>query len=222
MPHRIPFHGFDPCAKFEIIPGDRLPHWTQPGGAYFVTFRLGDSVPIQLQQQWNYEREIWLQNHRPPWTREIEAEYHERFTGRMEAWLDAGMGACHLRRPDIRAQAEKHLRHFDGERYHLDAFVIMPNHVHALIVPLSGHGLFAILKGIKGTSARTCNSLLSRSGQTFWMADCYNRIVRDGRELRSFRNYIEQNPVKAKLGSDEFTLSMSEVLYIPGVDDTSQ
>ena len=51
----------------------------------------------------------------------------------------------------------------------------------------------------KGTSARTCNKLLGRTGNAFWMEDSYNRIVRDGRELRAVREYIRNNPVKAGL-----------------------
>lgn len=209
----VPFRGYD---QFNPVHRARrnLPHWTQSGATYFITFRLGDSIPIALQQQWAQEREIWLRFHPEPWDAAAEAEYLERFTERMEEWVDQGFGECYLRRSDIRAGVEKHLLHFDGERYDVDAFVLMPNHVHALLRPRDGHELFDLLQGIKGTSARTCNKLLGRTGTTFWMEDSYNRIVRDAEELFGFRRYIAANPVKAKLVEHEFTLVMNDVLYV--------
>ncbi|HEY5895437.1 MAG TPA: hypothetical protein VIT91_19625 [Chthoniobacterales bacterium] len=65
---------------------------------------------------------------------------------------------------------------------------------------------------MKGVSARNCNRLLGRTGEPFWMEDAYNRIVRDAAELWAFRQYIEANPVKAKLEPGEYTLAMREVL----------
>ena len=212
-PRRIPFRGFNPRGEVQIA-RHHLPHWTQSGATYFVTFRLGDSVPMALLNDWREDRETWLRWHPEPWSGEVEAEHRERFTERQEAWLDAGFGECHLRRANIRAQLGEHVTHFDGVRYDLDAWVLMPNHVHALITPRAGHHLFDLLKGIKGTSARTCNRLLGRTGGTFWMEDSYNRIVRDAEELIALRAYIAGNPAKANLREGEFTLVMNEVLEI--------
>ena len=208
---RVPFRGFDEFGDLRIT-RHHLPHWTQGGVTYFVTFRLGDSVPLALQNQWREERAIWLRWHPAPWTREVEKEYRERFTARQDEWLDAGMGECPLRRPAIRAEVELCLLHFDDARYDLDAFVVMPNHVHALLAPRAGWALFDLLKGIKGVSARNCNRLLHRTGQAFWMEDAYNRIVRDPAELWAFRQYLGANPAKANLQPDEYTLAMREVL----------
>ena len=212
-PRRVLFRGFNPRGDVRIA-RHHLPHWTQPGATYFVTFRLGDSVPATLLNEWREERETWLRWHPEPWSCEVEAEYRERFTERQEAWLDAGFGECHLRRADIRAQLGGHVTHFDGVRYDHDAWVLMPNHVHALITPRGGHHLFDLLKGIKGTSARTCNRLLGRTGCTFWMEDSYNRIVRDAEELMALRAYIAANPSVANLREGEFTLVMNVVLEI--------
>lgn len=191
---------------------NHLPHWTQGGVTYFVTFRLADSIPAGLLRQWQNEREAWLRWHPEPWRREVEAEYRERFPERQDEWLDAGGGECLLRRTDIRAEVERCVVHFDGERYDVDAFVLMPNHVHALVTPREGFALFEVLKGMKGVSARNCNRMLGRTGGAFWMDDAYNRIVRDAEELWAFREYIDQNPVKAKLRPDEFTLAMRSAL----------
>lgn len=40
-----------------------LPHWRQIGCTYFVTFRLGDSIPAPILQAWEEERRIWLAAH---------------------------------------------------------------------------------------------------------------------------------------------------------------
>ena len=56
-----------------------LPHWQQEGGTYFITFRLADSIPAHLREQWEDEREIWLRFHPKPWTPETDEEYHKRF-----------------------------------------------------------------------------------------------------------------------------------------------
>jgi len=210
---RVLLHGFDPYTDTAITQR-HLPHWTQPGVTYFITFRLGDSIPLDLQRQWQAEREAWLRHHPEPWEATVEAEYHARFTREQDEWLDAGMGECHLRRRDIRSQVEMNLAHFNGQRHDLDAYVLMPNHVHALLIPRDGQSVFELLKGIKGVSARWCNQLLDRTGETFWMEDSYNRIVRDAEELWAKRRYIEQNPTIARLRPDEFTLVMNEALYV--------
>ena len=121
------------------------------------------------------------------------------------------MGACHLRRPDVRTQIECCLLHLDGTRYDVDAFVLMPNHVHAIIAPRDGYNLSTLLKGIKGVSANRCNKLLG-SKASFWMDESYDHIVRDPKELGTFRDYIAENPGKARLAAHEYSLELQNVL----------
>ncbi len=52
---------------------------------------------------------------------------------RIEKWLDQGMGNCHLKRPDIASIVANALHHFDNDTYELGSFVVMPNHVHAIL-----------------------------------------------------------------------------------------
>ena len=199
------FHPFD--LKLELAVSEhRLPHWTQEGATCFVTFRTADSLPYALLDQWQLERATWMRKNPPPWTARQETEYRDRFPRRMESWLDEGMGSCALRQDQVRRQVERALRHFDGERYDLDAFVLMPNHVHLLITPAAGQDLFNLLQGIKAASARRCNGLLGLTDSPFWVEDSYIRIVRDWKELNLFRRYIAENPVKAGLEAGAFTL----------------
>jgi hypothetical protein len=111
-----------------------LPHWQQSGAVYFVTFRLADAVPHNLRTQWESEREGWLRVHPKPWSAEIECQYHDRFSGAIERWLDAGYGSCILRQPNCADIVNQTLRYFDGQRLVMISLVVMPNHAHALFV----------------------------------------------------------------------------------------
>jgi hypothetical protein len=111
---------------------NRLPHWQQSGAVYFVTFRLADAISKHLREELEQQRRIWLRYHPEPWTAEVEREYHQRFTGAIERWLDVGYGSCLLRRPAGARIVAETLQHFDGQRYSQIAWVVMPNHVHAL------------------------------------------------------------------------------------------
>jgi hypothetical protein len=208
----LPFHGFDSRDQV-VIARRRLPHWRQTGVAYFITFRLADSVPQPLLHQWRDERAIWLRWHPPPWRADEQREYEERFIGRIQEWLDAGMGACHMRRPDVRAEVELCLLRFHATRYVVDAFVLMPNHVHAVIAPGEGHDLSKILQGIKGVSANACNKLFGRKS-AFWMDESYDHIIRDAEELAAFRHYIAANPEKAGLKPQEYSLELKNALTL--------
>ncbi len=184
-----------------------LPHWSQADTTYWVTFRLADSLPQEKLKAWKEERDIWTKHHPEPWSDADWKEYHEHFGDRLESWLDAGEGECHLRRPDIRAIVERCLLHFDGQRYDLFDWVIMPNHVHLLIRPREGHALSKILKGLKGVSAKECNALLNRTGEPFWQDESFDHIVRSQAQFERFVRYIADNPAKAKLREGEFSES---------------
>jgi len=164
----VPFRGFDPHGEVAMA-RRRLPHWRQIGVAYFVTFRLADSVPQPLLHQWRCERTIWLRWHPSPWRADEQREYEERFIGRIQEWLDAGMGACHMRRSHVRSQVERCLLQFYGKRYDLDAFVLMPNHVHAVIKPEPGYDLSMLLQGIKGVSANCLTNCSDMNLLFGWM-----------------------------------------------------
>lgn len=176
-----------------------LPHWEQEGATYFVTFRLADSVPNHLLNEWRTELETWLEFHPQPWDYKTAREYDLRFVEGPEKWLDEGHGECVLRNESAGKIVADALRHFDGEHYHLDAFMVMPNHVHVLVQPKAGHSLSDILHSWKSFSAHAINKALGRNG-TLWMEECHERIVRDWDALVDCRAYIEGNPAKLRSG----------------------
>jgi putative transposase len=81
--------------------------------------------------------------------------------------------------------------------YNLLAWVIMPNHVHVVFDPL--RDLPKITRWIKGSTARTANLLLGRTGQPFWQYESYDHCVRTSQELTRVIHYVEHNPVNAGL-----------------------
>jgi REP element-mobilizing transposase RayT len=184
---------------------NRLPHWQQQGCVYFLTFRLADSVPESLRRDWEAERAAWLNFHPEPWTEEIEREYHSRFSAAIERWLDAGHGLCLLRRGDAARIVADAFHYFDGDRFSVISFVVMPNHVHALLMQDEKWPLEKIVHSCKRYAARRINSLAGRSG-SLWERDYFDRLVRNEKHFGNCIRYIRRNPRKARLGKDEYIL----------------
>ena len=182
-----------------------LPHWRQSQKMYFVTFRLNDSVAQDQLHAWAAEREIWESHHPKPWDEKNREEYHDRFTSRLEHWLDRGYGRCALRRPEIGGLIEKALLHFDGERYQLGEYVIMPNHVHALVRPAEDQTLESILHSWKSFTANKANVALKTTGP-FWREEYFDHLVRSSTQYEKFCVYIRENPTKAKLPPGTYRL----------------
>jgi REP element-mobilizing transposase RayT len=183
---------FNPDAAIVIRRG-KLPHWRQEGAIYFVTFRLADSLP-QVKLDWlRQEKELWLRLNPEPHTDGQRIEYHERFTQTVDRWLDAGYGRCILARPDCKSIMESSLTHFDGERYELGEYVVMPNHVHAIVSPIGGNQLTRILHSWKSFTAHEFNRILVSSG-LIWRHESFDHIVRSPEHLARFEAYIRNNP----------------------------
>jgi REP element-mobilizing transposase RayT len=176
-----------------------LPHWTQPGCSYFVTYRLADSIAQSTILPWREELAIWRKNHPEPWDTQAIAEYN-RFFVRKEEWLDAGHGSCVLARPEIRSIIEENLIRFHGERYILDEFVIMPNHVHVIVKPLGEYGLSEILHTWKSYTSKQILKLTGRKAP-LWMDESFDHIIRSWEQLERFRRYIRENPRSRELQS---------------------
>jgi carbamoyl-phosphate synthase large subunit len=134
-----------------------------------------------------------------------------RFEEEREQWLDQGHGSCLLRRRDVQEIIVKNLNHFDGQRYVIDAFVVMPNHVHAIVKPLAPNSMSTILHAWKSYTSNRTNELLAREGP-LWMAETFDTIVRDSEHLTACRDYITRNPRQANLRKEEFVLERRDLL----------
>lgn len=159
-----------------------MPHLDAPGVTQFVTFQLEDSFPVTCRTEF----EAILR----------EPDY-SAIRRKLEACLDRAHGGCWLRRPNVAEVVERVLLQADGRDYRMQAWVVMPNHVH-LVVDVWDMPLVKLINGWKGKSSREANKLLRRSGK-FWQKDYFDVLVRDEAHLKRAVRYTEQNPVKAYL-----------------------
>jgi len=208
------FHFFDPAAEYGVIER-RLPHWEQAGATYFITIRTADSMPCDVVERWIDERDLWLRNNgidprSPDWKWRIELlpparrqEYHGRLLEKWETDLDRCHGECVLRRTELSALVAESLLHFDGDRYTLGDFVVMPNHLHVLVgFPAYGQ-MLQQCRSWKRFTATQINKRLGRRGQ-FWQEDGFDHLVRNSDAFDYYRRYIAENPHRARLREGEY------------------
>jgi REP element-mobilizing transposase RayT len=178
----------------------RLPHWEKDAGLYFITFRLADSLPKAVLEKIGERRRILMAAkqtgaHLLPSQEVLVAEFSPV---KLEEYFDRGAGACSLRDARIGELMANALRFWEGKRYRLLAWCVMPNHVHVVCRLLPGQGLSKVLQGWKSFTARKANVILGRSG-AFWQREYYDRLIRDGDELERAVGYVVRNPERAGL-----------------------
>jgi REP element-mobilizing transposase RayT len=181
-----------------------LPHWRQAGATYFVTFRLHDSLP---QDKLRYLRDLkieWERKNPPRRSPEAWESHARSIMEKVERWLDQGLGSCALRHPAAAALVAGALHHFDGSRYELDSYVIMPNHVHGIVRPLTPdtEPLERILQSWKRFTSRALHRA-SGDGGNLWQEESFDRIIRDAEHLYRAIQYIGRNPAMAGLSNEE-------------------
>ena len=181
-----------------------LPHVKCEGASYFVTFRLADALPKAVLLGFEREkaeavRAFHAAKARGEATADSEQEIARDLRRKIERYLDTGSGACHLRRPEIADLVAAALRHFHENRYVLDDWVVMPNHVHAVVWPMPNHLLGDILKSWKQFTSRRAKQILGLGAEPFWQPESYDHWVRDDGEKSRIRRYVQRNPVTAKL-----------------------
>jgi REP element-mobilizing transposase RayT len=180
----------------------RLPHWEAGQAIYFVTFRLADSLPRSVLREFELVRENILaaakQAGRTMFSPSDERRLEALFSKKLQTKLDTGAGRCFLADPRIATIVTDALQHFNGSRYRMYAWCVMPNHVPALFRILDGHDLAETLHAWKSFSSKRANRLLGRSGE-FWQREYYDHLVRSERVFYRIVNYILENPNRAGL-----------------------
>ena len=157
----------------------RLPHLEKHGCTYFVTFCLIAAAPAHAA------RRRKLQNGS---TALDIARFSEPSTKPRDPLLSD---------PRLAAIVETALLHFQGERFALHAWVVMPDHVHVIVTPFT-HTLSEVLQSWKSFTAHRINQALGRSG-TVWQSESFDHIVRSNADYERFVDYVERNPVEAGL-----------------------
>jgi len=163
-----------------------IPHFDAGRVSQFLTFRLCDSLPQSVIQEWRDQ------------TAGLDEEGSVIFRKQVETYLDQGYGACFLKDHRVATLIEDSLLFHHQKKYELIAWVVMPNHIHFLARPLEGVELRGIAHSLKSYTAHEANKLLNRSGQ-FWQHEPFDRYIRNQKHFLSVVKYIENNPVKAGL-----------------------
>lgn len=182
--------------------GHSLPHWDRPGWPNFVTFRLADAMPLKLVADWKDEvertialKEITEQRTLGPHERRM---IQRKLVGSVEKYMDLGHGCCALKDPAAANIVQEALLNFDGSRYRLLCWCVMPNHVHAIVETMEGSPIETVVAGWKSYSSRQINACLGRKGK-LWQAEYFDHLIRNGKDLDRFSTYILENPEKANL-----------------------
>ena len=157
-----------------------------------ITFRLYDSLPKEVIEEIKLKLDIKKDD---PACNSMQ---YQRLRQKIAEYEDAGYGQCFLRDERIAAIMQDTLKHFDGERYQLLCWCIMPNHVHVLIEVNEGWSLSKIMHGWRSYTANEANRILGRTGK-FWMEEYYDRYIRNDNHLQKTINYILNNPANAGL-----------------------
>ena len=178
----------DPPARNNIEVSIRnrgyLPHIEITDSIYFITFRLADSLPQSIIEEYKQTKG--------------NKQLRKIFSEKVEAILDSGNGNSWLSNPEISQIIEDTLRIHEDKKYILISYCIMPNHVHLLIKPINNHTLSEILHSLKSYTAKMANKRLNREGE-FWQTEYYDHIIRNEKEYYNTINYIMQNPIRANL-----------------------
>jgi putative transposase len=209
----------------EIAYSERnLPHWFQTGAALFVTFREADSLPKEVIMRWHRDLRGWLQQLRLPvdlantvlgkksknhdimlnqlnhlQRREFKVQSDKLF----HRSLDECHGACLLKHRDNASVVADTIQKFDGRRYDLDSFVVMPNHVHAIVQFREGFDLNTIGQSWMRFTAREINRKNGRKG-VFWQTEPFDHVIRSSEQFAYLREYIADNPKKANLKQGDY------------------
>jgi len=194
--------------------GSNLPHWTTGGATYAVTFRQNDSLPkTALTDYLNAKANATkvLNNARlkedPSLIRDAEKRLHEAYSEHLERALEQGHGSCLLGNRKNAVVVENALKHFDGDRYELHAWAIMPNHVHVIFKPLGKNTLSEILHSWKSFTSHAINKQLSRTGD-LWQNESYDHLIRGEKDYAHQKTYILNHSTSFK--GDTGSLSTEE------------
>jgi putative transposase len=204
---------FDPKAELLIYEHCR-PHWSQAGAIVFITFRTADSIPQEVIDRWEREKRGWVAARgyeaAPDWSETVaklsakdRADFHRHFDRCREEYLDTCHGRCLLRRPDLAKIVADALLHFDGQRYRMGDFVVMPNHVHMLAAFASAASMKEQCDSWLHYSAFRINQAIGERGK-FWQQEPFDHLVRSPEQYDYLRDYIADNPRKACLRVGEY------------------
>ncbi|MEI9987343.1 MAG: transposase [Aliidongia sp.] len=114
--------------------------------------------------------------------------------------LGEGLADLSERERDLVASS---LRHFDGRRYVLHAYVVMNDHVHVILDPHPDFPLETILHSWKSFSAKRIGEHCPHVGAV-WQDEYFDRAIRDDDEYQQKRDYVLDNPLRRRAGLETY------------------
>ena len=115
-----------------------LPHFDGGEILQFITLHLKDALPVRVINIWKLEL-----------ARENDELRQKLLFLKSEKYLDSGYGECFLKNDEVAELVKNALFYFDGKKYKLVSWVIMPNHLHILIRPQNETSLTNIMHSLK-------------------------------------------------------------------------
>jgi hypothetical protein len=165
-----------------------LPHWIPEETPVFVTWRLAGSLPPQADLTDDKTR----------------SSVPRPFLQHDEQLDRAPSGPVCLQDSRVARVVVDALLYGETVRgfYQLHAWVVMPNHVHAILQPHAA--MPTVMRWLKGRTSRVADQILGRTGTALWQDESFDHWIRSAEELSDQIEYVENNPVKAALvGSKE-------------------
>jgi len=187
-----------------------LPHMFHHAKPVFITYRLKFTLPQKDMAKYQQRLKDWyaeLENLPDSERANLLKDKDQRFFD----WYDQLLGLSpdaprFLHQDGIRKIIQESFHHFDGLRYTLLCYCIMPNHVHVLINPLvqEDGDIFSVSRIVytwKTYTAKAINKVLGKKGN-LWQKEIYDSLVNDKEGLAKVIGYIVNNPVEANLVED--------------------
>ncbi len=203
----------EPISIAELRCRGALPHLYRENGSYFVTFRLWDAVeprgagvPPALRRGTVIPPAKKLvqkskPSHKAGETPAPRKKPIDKMTATEIATLSEPpltLGSCILGRPELATLVQNSVRFFDGQRYSLAAWCVMPNHVHAVFTALGGHDPSDVLHSWKSYTSHQMNKMLRMTGSR-WEQESFDHLIRSLEHFEAFVRYVENNPLAAGL-----------------------
>lgn len=195
-----------------------LPHYQQPGQAYFITWVLKGAVPAKAFEQYGRQLaqlkfKIYMELRRHSYDssvanlqqqyQSLRIKYIKAYNDRLDAEHNHPVN---LTMPAYTRLIADALLFWEGGKIHSLAFAIMSNHVHWVIETFEkddqGQAVYLedIMKSVKQYTATRINQLENRTG-ALWQMESFDTTIRDVQHLYRAIRYTLNNPVAAGLVS---------------------
>jgi len=163
-----------------------LPHFNSYNVAQHLIIHQADSIPLvsKMKLKDGLDSDAII----------VPNSYFQRL-------LDSGYGTSLFNNAKNADRMREIIFHFHGVRYEISAFVIMPNHIHVLLIVFKPWSLSQVVASWKKYSSRTIDNPVDKpsNGRRLWHSEYFDRYMRNSAHFEKTVDYIHYNPVKAGL-----------------------